>query len=959
MACNSRNVSGILCSCIASLLLLSCSGTTHPDDSTQIIELNSNWWYRSGDSPVDSTGRLIWLNDTLNAAGWIAVDHLNEIPREDGAQSLWLRIRLPHQTASGSRIFTDGVRHAMQVWLEDQQIYQYGAFQSIEETRFLGWRQHLIPLPDHSQNRMLTLRIWSGNGAPGIGTPIRMGPACPILRTLLISDLDAIVLGALFILLAVMVVVFYSFVSKDALFLQVALFLMAMGIFIISNSYLLQTVFNAPSLFFYLDIFSLLIAPVAGYLLVENCLIPQYKPLIRRLWQIHLIFLVCTAFAVWLVPSMNFEILYNLFFGLSAMGMAVCSIIFIKSRRQMTAEIKILMAGIGGLFISIAIELLTLSMDQVRGGESMRITSFHYGALCLVVSLIWMAVRRYMVVNRQKEAAQKEAMESVIHREQLKNEMTRNRLEAEKWQELNRLKSQFLANISHEFRTPLTLILGMSRQLINEDHNEVVTERSRMQEKHGQRLLRQVNNLLDLSRLDAGHVALAVAQQDIIPLIKGVFHAFESYARQHQIDTELNLETEAAALFYDADKIETVLSNLLSNAFKFTPSGGEVAMVVSLNDHLEIQVSDTGPGIEPAHLPYIFDRFYQAGRENETDQRGSGIGLALCHELVRLHHGALTVDSSVGSGTTFQVQLPLGQDHFTDQELGNCPDKPPTVNIVVEEAEKRIQTPPPLTSSSSAEYPLLLVVEDNGDMRAYIREILATDYRIEEAVDGEEGLAKAVEVIPDLIISDVMMPKMDGYTLCDALKSDQRTSHIPVVLLTARSGKESRLTGLKQGADDYLVKPFESDELKIRAKNLIDLRRKLRDHFRQEVLFGTASRDKSSSEEAFIQRVTHVLDRHLQNPELDINVFSREVGLSRSQLHRKLQGITGQSASEFIRSLRLKKAAALLEEKTVSVSDIAYQTGFSNHSYFSKCFRAQFGISPSQYGQRDNKPSAQ
>jgi len=592
---------------------------------------------------------------------------------------------------------------------------------------------------------------------------------------------------------------------------------------------------------------------------------------------------------------------------------------------------------------------------------------FPYGALFFVGCLVRIIIYRFIETNRQKIAAQKDAMESIIQSERLKSQMTRKQLETEKWQELDKLKSRFLANISHEFRTPLTLILGTARQLISENHNKLVNERSRMQEKSGKQLLRQVNQLLDLSKLDAGKMMFQAEEKDIISLIKGIFHSFESLAKQREIELVFKSEIESVKIFYDFDKMETILSNLFSNAVKFTPSGGQVEVMVSQKKQLEIRVADTGPGISQQHLPYIFDRFYQTGSRDVSDQKGSGIGLALTRELVRLHHGKIKVTSEENKGTVFTVYLPLGKEHLREDEIKKAEDILPseTDNGICTQSEIQeadiplVKTEKSPTASralsdlpspdSGTEIPILLIVEDNDDMRAYIRDVLSDVYRVEEAADGEQGFSKAAQLIPDLIISDVMMPKLDGYQLCEKLKIDERTSHIPVVLLTARSGRESKIEGLEHGADDYLIKPFESVELRARVKNLIDLRRRLRQRFSREITIPFKDIAATSADEKFLERAVSIIESRLDDPDMSIEWFCKQMALSRSQLFRKFQALTNQSASEFIRSVRLKRAVQLLESKSATVSEIAYQTGFGSPDYFRSCFKKQFGCSPSAY----------
>ncbi|MCK5148959.1 response regulator [bacterium] len=982
MACFRRNPSGILYAIFASfLLMLNCTDSLPAENLSPTIELKTGWQYRIGDSPTNSSGHYVWLDDSLNSVDWTSVSSLKEIQTEEPMQSLWLRIPVPEWEGGNPGLFIRGARQIMQVWLGDELIYQYGDFSLIDEARFKGWRHHLIQLPDEWDNRLISFRIWSSGADAKIGTPVLFGDVQAMLRAQVMSNLDEIILGSLFIILALCGIFFITRSNRDPIFIPVSLLLMSMGVITLSNSPLLQTLVNAPMLFFYLDLFSMSIASVWGYLLLEKIIAERYRNVFRRFWQIHLAYAIFMVLFVLLASGSNFDILYILDFSLSTVTILWGLAVILKSRRRLSAEVKIVMSGMVALILVILIELAVFLTTASDSAESIPIQWFHFGALLFAVSLVRVAVYRYMESLRQKEAAQKEAMQTVIRNEQLKSEMALNRLESEKWQEMNRLKSRFLANISHELRTPLTLILGNAEQLINKNHNDEVNERSRLLKKHGMRLLTQVNQLLDLSKLDAGKMKLKAAEKDIIFLIKGIFHSFESFAEQHDIEMIFESDQDSVTLFYDHDKMETIVSNLISNAVKFTPAGGRVEVTVSQNEYLELRVSDTGPGILPEHLPQIFDRFYQADHDEGSEQKGSGIGLALCRELVWLHHGEIEAASIEGRGTVFTVKLPLGSEHLSEDELadssiggettkipsvpldrgkrdlgdGSEPDE--VIQLDSQENAPRQNAFLPRggikggvgEESDKIDLPILLIVEDNSDMRVYIREVLTGSYRIQEAADGEAGFARAAELIPDLIISDVMMPKMDGYVLCEKLKTDQRTSHIPVVLLTAKSGKESKMEGLEQGADDYLVKPFESDELKIRVKNLIDQRIRLHERFTRELLLEQHGLEITSADQVFVSRAVALIESHIENSELSVTWFSREMGLSRSQLHRKMQAVVNQSPSQFISTIRLKRAALLLRQKAGTVSEIAYRVGFNNPPYFHRCFREQYGVTPAEY----------
>lgn len=566
-----------------------------------------------------------------------------------------------------------------------------------------------------------------------------------------------------------------------------------------------------------------------------------------------------------------------------------------------------------------------------------------------------------------------------LNRIRLKNQLKLEHMEAEKLKELDHLKSRFFANISHEFRTPLTLILGPIEHAISKISNKATKSQLRTAFHNAHRLLRLINQLLDLSKLEAGGSELKARCRNLIPFLKGVVFTFESLANKKQITLDFTTDYPHLNVYFDAEKLEEVFYNLLSNAIKFTPDGGTVSVTVDnapipprggtwggVSGFIQITVSDTGIGIPADRLPHIFDRFYQATEmekatgtlQDRAYQTGTGIGLALARELVELHYGDIAVNSEEGKGTQFIVTLPLGKDHLKEGEIADEFEKshlegeksvlPPTV-----EAHPASEARIPITSTDSIEdREILLIVEDNPDVRAYIRQHLETNYTIIEAADGADGFEKAADAIPDVMISDIMMPEMDGYELCHALKNDQRTSHIPVILLTAKAGEQNKLHGLKTGADDYLTKPFSSRELSLRVKNLIEQRRKLRERYSREVILKPAEIAITSMDEQFLNRVKEVVEEYLGDEDFTVEELGHEVGMSRVQLHRKLRALTNQSASQFILSMRLQRAVDLMKRDAGTLAEIAYSVGFNTPNYFAKCFRKQFGCAPSEYREK-------
>ena len=438
-----------------------------------------------------------------------------------------------------------------------------------------------------------------------------------------------------------------------------------------------------------------------------------------------------------------------------------------------------------------------------------------------------------------------------LRRIRLKNDLKMRTFESEKLKEVDSLKSRFFANISHEFRTPITLILGPLEKMLPRIQQSDIKQDLTLMQRNARRLLRLINQLLDLSRLEAGRLKLQTRRQDIVPLVNRFVQSFESQAKLKQIELTFRSHEKTIWMYIDQGKLENIVYNLVSNALKYTSAGGK--MTVSLrecestdkfaNGYAEIVVQDSGVGIPPDQIDKVFDRFYQADASITREHEGSGIGLALTKELVDLFKGDISVASELGVGTSFTILLPLGRDHLSEDEIVKVDvektkprEKESAPEPTLESEEVALQPPKNRQLQKPKGAPILLIVEDNSDLRTYMRDILQSNYSIKEAADGEKGFEQALRIIPDLIISDVMMPVMDGIKMCEKLKTDQKTSHIPVILLTARAGLESKLEGLETGADDYIVKPFETKELLVRVRNLFENRRKLRERFTKDII---------------------------------------------------------------------------------------------------------------------------
>ena len=565
----------------------------------------------------------------------------------------------------------------------------------------------------------------------------------------------------------------------------------------------------------------------------------------------------------------------------------------------------------------------------------------------------------------------------LIRNLELQKESIIKRKESEKLQELDRIKTNFFTNVSHEFRTPLTLIIGPARQILEQSDNKRIQEKADTILRNASKLNNLANQILDLSRIEAGWMKLKTSPQNLIQIINRIVSSFQYLADTKKIKLSLNPDMQKLILFLDVDKIEKILSNLLSNAIKFTPEGGSVNIEIKTEflfntnfnngeenfEYVKILVSDSGIGIPENHLNNIFNKFYQVETDYSKGLGGTGIGLALVKELVELHKGEISVKSISDKGTTFKILLPMGKNHLQPEEIVDekiAEDDYNNENELTQDlfftgGEKDLGPADKIKSAgfiseslSRKRKPMLLIIEDNYEVRKYIIDILDNYYNITEAFEGRSGLSKAYEKIPDLIISDIMMPEMNGIQLCKTLKSDTRTSHIPLILLTARNKVVDKLEGLQTGADDYIMKPFEASELKARIKNLLEQRKRIHQHFQKQGFFIDED-SVTSIDQKFLQKIISTINNFLSEENFGVKKLSENIGVSRSLLHKKLTSLIGESPSELIKRLRLNKAAKLIEQKSGNISEIAYEVGFSNPSYFAKCFQKQFGFGPSQY----------
>lgn len=545
-----------------------------------------------------------------------------------------------------------------------------------------------------------------------------------------------------------------------------------------------------------------------------------------------------------------------------------------------------------------------------------------------------------------------------LMRSNLRNKIKLEQLEREKLEEINQVKLQFFTNISHELRTPLTLIMSPVEQLLKDRSIDKRIFKTLTRIHHNaNKLLIMINQLLDIRKSDAGLMDLHVAEGNLVDFLQEVALSFTTLARQQKIDFTFEPVQDEILLWYDRDNMEKVLYNLLSNAFKFTPDGGSIVLksgITADKTAAYIEVADTGQGIPAEKLPYIFDRFYQAehSRKKSPLQSGTGIGLSLVKAIVEKHHGTVSVTSEEDEGSCFTVLLPLGEAHFSAEEkLQEFRSSKDVRNYLLDEKEEEEVLVAPSGTISPHQ---ILIVEDNMEIRSYLRENLQANYSIQEAKDGVEALEKALDNPPDLIISDIAMPNMDGIEFCRRIKTNVHTSHIPVILLTARTSLIFKIDGLETGADDYITKPFNMTLLMLRVKNLIHMREQLKEKFTRSFDLNPSEVTISSLDEQFLQDVLKALEKHMDDSEFSVEQLAQELHMSQMQLYRKSKGLLGKTPNALIRSIRLKRAAQLLQTRQFTVAEVTYQVGFQDLKYFRQRFKQQFGVSPSEYA--DSQP---
>jgi signal transduction histidine kinase/DNA-binding response OmpR family regulator len=552
-----------------------------------------------------------------------------------------------------------------------------------------------------------------------------------------------------------------------------------------------------------------------------------------------------------------------------------------------------------------------------------------------------------------------------INKEKLQAQLNFEQQEAIRIKELDTVKTQLYTNITHEFRTPLTVILGMANQVKNDPKN-YLDKGVDMILRNGENLLKLVNEMLDLSKLESGKMILNLRDGDFIAYLRYIVESFQSLASAQQKQFHFLANADELQVVFDAEKTRQIITNLFSNALKFTPENGNIYVSVSYEPidssnlvEVEIKVKDTGIGIPENQIPHIFERFTQLDNSHTRKAEGTGIGLALIKELVKLMNGNIGVKSppvGANKGTEFIIRIPMTKSELVDSS-----------NIVIPvldgknvkaHIDEKLKLEHINENTSHSTEPLILLVEDNEDVVGYTATCL-NDYRLLVGRDGREGLDIAIEKIPDIIITDVMMPYLDGFELVKKLRMDERTSHIPIIILTAKADIHSKLEGLESGADVYLQKPFHKEELLVRIKKLLELRKNLQQFYRKQIgLTAPNEDDKKEKSEAiievkaeheFVKKVREIIEANFNNYTFSVEQLCKLLYMSHSQLHRKLYALIDCSPNKFIRIVRLNKSKELLTDHSLSIATVALECGYNDPGYFTRVFKQEFGITPQEW----------
>lgn len=590
-----------------------------------------------------------------------------------------------------------------------------------------------------------------------------------------------------------------------------------------------------------------------------------------------------------------------------------------------------------------------IERQQDRIEEQVRIYQDQRNILYMLVFLLVTALTLGALVVRSLFEKQLVNKRLAAKNQEISNQKDQLAKLSEKNREATQAKFRFFTNISHEFRTPLTLVLGAVEDLIKPGmlSKPEARQDARLIRKNALRLLRLINQLMDFRKIENNKLAIKTSKNDLIAFTRQVMDAFQKVAEKREIDFRLFHKDSTIQVWFDRDMMDKVLFNLLSNAFKFTKDGGRIHFSIEQNhlDHtVKIQLEDNGRGMSPEHAAHAFDRFYQG---ESYQAKGTGLGLSLSKELIQLHHGKITVDSVKNKGTRFDIVLPLGDSHLKTAEIIDNNQ----ASVYNSATTVFLDTPSPAyhPSSTKTQEHSLLIIEDNEELRAFLVQKLSAHYQIIQAADGQKGIEIAMTQIPDLILSDIRMPLQDGLSLTKALKLDIRTSHIPIILLTAQTAMEHQIEGIQTGADAYITKPFNLTFLLENIKNLLQSRQILKERFSNQTLSQTDLSGMNKVDSEFIQQFSAFVAANFHRQDFQVQDLCEKFNLSRVQLYRKVTALLGQNVSDYIQQVRLDKAKQLLVRQEMTIAEIAYSVGYTSAGYFSTAFKGKFEVSPSVF----------
>jgi signal transduction histidine kinase/DNA-binding response OmpR family regulator len=974
--------------CIVCLISFSCRSVqmkTKPIAENGVLDLTGWDFEHDGIVALNGSWKYIWMHDSpdyskaqCNVSGWnnivVPAIWINTVHESYGYG--WLRLKVITRTDKNLRLYLKIPSCASDIYCNGKKLFSFGVTGNSQNNYHPERSSKSILLPECDT---LNLAWKLVNYADRLGGPkysLIIGNDNDILKY--VSKLNfqiTLTFGVIFIMFVYHILIWYRR-RRDLPSLYFGLFCLIIAVRLFVNEIVYLFSFDFLLWFYIFTKIEFLTLPLgsAAILLFISKLFPE-ESLKKIELFLHGIFVTLALITIF--TSLKFYCgIINLYQLSVLLVIVTCLIIIFRALIKRRVHAKIVLSGSLVMGFCVVYDILITHLPTDTGF----ITSLGLVFFIIIQSSV-LSFKFADAYNTAEHLSKnlKDEVDLKTNDIQLKSEELK-KINSE-LKKADEYKTRFFQNFTHEFKTPLTLITGPVHSVLNGLYGEIsqtVRKQLEVVKQNGLKTVTLVNQILELARSDVKRLELKLAKHNIDDTLKSILANFESLAKKNKI--KIAFVAENTSLVYsliDIEKFERIFYNLLSNSFKFTKANDSVQLILSYmndSDKYVITVKDTGIGISEENIPYIFNRFYKANIHGIADSQGTGIGLALVKEYTALHGGQIKVSSMLGTGTEFTLEFPvmenktdiekyLSSDYSNIEFIDNLYLPVHLVQNEIEYYIKSADTDIDSKDESINDEPkelknrdkTIVIVEDNSDMRSYIIDILKKDYEVTEAKNGEEGFDAVIATMPDLIISDVMMPRMDGIELCRKLKTDIRTEHIPVIILTALSSSSDSIEGYSIGADDYISKPFSRELLLVRITNLIESRNKIREHFKSRFLLEPEYNFVESNVEKFIRKAISAVECNITNTNFNVELFAAEIGISQIQLYRKLTSIVGQSPAEFMRVVRLKRAAKILEEsieKDINISEIANSLGFSSSSYFSTLYKKHFGISPTDYAKK-------